>query len=201
MLAFDGLCGEQHVAWERGRSTNSNRIDLPVVSVAALMILLFFSTPRAAQPVPASKPVCAGGRNRFRAYHALGWCLQGLEHSPFCWQSCRFLRAPSSLRAQTVADGNRGMIQRHLMKKKAFVANLVSVFFLAGLYFPTLYAAHPTSVHRHRLGLSQRRPLYSRDLGISICTMVLNGFSSAFCRHMPLMVVGAVAGTAGATLI
>jgi hypothetical protein len=94
------------------------------------------------------------------------------------------------------------LIQGHLLKKNTFVANLVFIFFLAGLYFPMLYILpiQFQSINNDSASDSGVR-LVPLVLGISVFTMVSNALISVFRRHLPLLVIGATAGTVGATLI
>jgi hypothetical protein len=98
--------------------------------------------------------------------------------------------------------GARAMVQGHLFRKASFVANLVYVFFLAGLYFPLLYSLpiQFQSIDNQSASESGVR-LIPLVLGISIFTMVSNALVSVYRTHVPLIVVGALAGTVGVGLI
>jgi Na+/citrate or Na+/malate symporter len=82
------------------------------------------------------------------------------------------------------------------------VAHLIFIFFLAGWYFPMLYILpiQFQSIDKDSASHSGVR-LISLILGISIFAMVSNTLISAFRRHLPLLVLGAVAGAVGATMI
>jgi hypothetical protein len=98
--------------------------------------------------------------------------------------------------------GSRAIVQRHLLKKRAFVANLIYMFFLSGLYFPLLYSLpiQFQSIDNESASQSGVR-LIPLVLGISIFTMISNALVSAYRRHLQLIVLGAVVGTIGVALI
>lgn len=99
--------------------------------------------------------------------------------------------------------GDRAMVQGRLLKNSAFLANLVYVFFLAGLYFPLLYSLpiQFQSIDNASAAQSGVR-LIPLILGISIFTMVSNGILSIYSKqHLPLTVLGAILGTVGVGLI
>ena len=99
--------------------------------------------------------------------------------------------------------GSRAMIQGHLLKKKkTVVANLVFIFFLAGLYFPLLYSLpiQFQSIDNDSASHSGIR-LIPLVLGISIFTMVSNSLISLYNHHLSMLVLGPLLGTAGVVLI
>ena len=98
--------------------------------------------------------------------------------------------------------GDLAMIQSHLVRKKEIATNLVFMFFLAGLYFPLLFALpiQFQSIDNDSASQSGVR-LIPLVLGISVFTMVSNGLISAYRKHLPMLVTGAVLGTIGAVLI
>lgn len=196
------------------RLLNSNRINLPIGSVAAAMICLFFLTPRAAQPVPASLQqkffhidfvgsllVLAAAITFVLAMHWAG-VSEAWSSPPVIGSLVTFCALLAFFVLNEWRMGNRGMIQGHLLKKKTFVANLIFIFFLAGLYFPMPYVfpIQFQSIDNDSASHSGVR-LIPLVLGISVFTMLSNALISAFHRHVPLMVVGAIAGTVGASLI
>lgn len=194
--------------------TNVNRINIPIGAVAASMILLFFSTPRIAQPVSASS------KEKFVQMDLIGSLLVMAAAVAFVlamhwagisktWSTPPIISTLVAFCALMVLFvlhewrmGDRAMIQGHLLKNKAFVANLVFIFFLAGLFFPMLYILpiQFQSIDNESASRSGVR-LIPLVLGISVATMVSNALISAFRRHLPLLVFGAIAGTVGATMI
>jgi hypothetical protein len=99
--------------------------------------------------------------------------------------------------------GNRAMVQGRLLRNYTFVANLVYVFFLAGLYFPLLYSLPIQFQSIDNVSASQSGVrLIPLILGISIFTMISNGLLSMYRnKHLPLTMLGAVVGTIGVGLI
>ena len=178
------------------------------------MIFLFFSTPRAAQPVPTSpmeklaQMDLVGSLSVLAAAIAFVLAMHWVGVSK-AWSSppvVGSLVAFGTLLAFFVLNewrmGDRATIQSHLLKKTTFVANLVFIFFLAGLFFAMLYILpiQFQSINNDSASHSGVR-LIPLVLGVSVFTMISNAFISAFRRHMPLLVIGAIAGTVGASLI
>lgn len=98
--------------------------------------------------------------------------------------------------------GERAMVQGHLLRKPAFIANLVYVFFLAGLYFPLLYSLPIQFQSIDNVSASQSGVrLIPLVTGISIFTMVSNVLFSMYRKQLLLIVVGALIATAGVALI
>ncbi|EED15170.1 efflux pump antibiotic resistance protein, putative [Talaromyces stipitatus ATCC 10500] len=98
--------------------------------------------------------------------------------------------------------GDRAMVQGRLLRNSTFTANLIYVFFLAGLYFPLLYSLPIQFQSIDDVSASQSGVrLIPLVLGISIFTMISNGLVSMYRKHLPLTVLGAVVGTIGVALI
>jgi MFS transporter, DHA2 family, glioxin efflux transporter len=99
--------------------------------------------------------------------------------------------------------GSRAMVQGRLLRNYTFVANLIYVFFLAGLYFPLLYSLPIQFQSIDNVSASQSGVrLIPLILGISIFTMISNALLSMYRnKHLPLTMLGAVVGTIGVGLI
>lgn len=99
--------------------------------------------------------------------------------------------------------GNRAMVQGRLLRNYNFVANLIYVFFLAGLYFPLLYSLPIQFQSIDNVSASQSGVrLIPLILGISIFTMISNALLSMYRnKRLPLIMLGAVVGTIGVGLI
>ncbi|GAM40549.1 hypothetical protein TCE0_039f12982 [Talaromyces pinophilus] len=99
--------------------------------------------------------------------------------------------------------GSRAMVQGRLLLNYTFVANLIYVFFLAGLYFPLLYSLPIQFQSIDNVSASQSGVrLIPLILGISIFTMISNALLSMYRnKHLPLTMLGAVVGTIGVGLI
>jgi hypothetical protein len=98
--------------------------------------------------------------------------------------------------------GHRAMIQPHLLQKRSIVINLIYQLFLAGLFFPLLYALpiQFQSVGNHSASESGLR-LIPLVAGVSVFTMVANGVLTFWRYYTPFLVVGALAGTIGVTMV
>lgn len=98
--------------------------------------------------------------------------------------------------------GSKAMIQAHLLKKPSIAVNLVFIFCLAGLYFPLLYSLpiQFQSVNNASASQSGMR-LIPLVLGISIFTLAANGILTFWRHYKPFLIVGALAGTTGVSLI
>lgn len=94
------------------------------------------------------------------------------------------------------------MIQGHLLKKRNIASNLVYQFFLAGLFFPLSYALpiQFQSVGNASATQSGLR-LIPLLLGVSVFTMIANGILTFWRRYNVLLVIGAIAGTIGLTMV
>lgn len=99
--------------------------------------------------------------------------------------------------------GNRAMVQGRLLRNYTFVANLIYVFFLAGLYFPLLYSLPIQFQSIDNVSASQSGvQLIPLILGISIFTMISNALLSMYRnKHLLLTMLGAIVGTIGVGLI
>lgn len=99
--------------------------------------------------------------------------------------------------------GSRAMVRGRLLRNYTFVANLIYVFFLAGLYFPLLYSLPIQFQSIDNVSASQSGVrLIPLILGISIFTMISNALLSMYRnKHLPLTMLGAVVGTIGVGLI
>ncbi|RAO67059.1 uncharacterized protein BHQ10_003071 [Talaromyces amestolkiae] len=99
--------------------------------------------------------------------------------------------------------GKRAMVQARLLRNYTFVANLIYVFFLAGLYFPLLYSLPIQFQSIDNVSASQSGVrLIPLILGISIFTMISNALLSMYrVKHLPLTMLGAVVSTIGVGLI
>lgn len=98
--------------------------------------------------------------------------------------------------------GQRAMVQGHLLRKRAFVTNLVYMFFLAGLYFPLLYSLpiQFQSVENASASQSGMR-LIPLVTGISIFTMISNAIFSLYRKYIPVLALGTLIATTGVALI
>jgi MFS transporter, DHA2 family, glioxin efflux transporter len=98
--------------------------------------------------------------------------------------------------------GDRAMIQSHLLRRKKIALNLVYQFFLAGLFFPLSYTlpVQFQSVENASAAKSGLR-LIPLLLGVSIFTMIANGFITFWRHYTPFLLVGACAGTIGVAMI
>lgn len=94
------------------------------------------------------------------------------------------------------------MIQTHLLKRRTVLLNCVYAFFLAGLYFPLSYTLpiQFQSIGNASAAQSGVR-LIPLMLGVSVFTMVANGILTFWRRYTPFLLVGAIAGTLGISLV
>jgi MFS transporter, DHA2 family, glioxin efflux transporter len=98
--------------------------------------------------------------------------------------------------------GSRAMIPLYLIKRRTIGLNLVYQFFLAGLFFPLAYTLpiQFQSVGNQSAAQSGIR-LIPLVAGVSVFTLVTNAFLTFWRHYTPFLVVGAVAGTLGVTLV
>ncbi|KAF2170430.1 hypothetical protein M409DRAFT_51473 [Zasmidium cellare ATCC 36951] len=186
---------------------------LPIGAVAAGIMGFFFSQPRAVVPQEAKLPekllnmdlnggvLVAGSISCF---------ILAMHYSkPHVWGSAQVVGSLVGFAGLAILFvvnekfmGSKAMIQAHLLKKFSIVTNSLFLTFVAGLYFPLLFILpiEFQSVHNNSASESGVR-LIPLVLGISIFTMVSNGALTWWRHYSPLLVVGAVAGTAGVSLI
>lgn len=190
-----------------------HRISLPIGAVAAGMMTMFFSQPQSAMPVQVSwkeklaQMDLVGG---VLITGALTCFVLGMHWGGILsWASAAVIGslAGSGLFALLFIlnewyMGNKAMVQRHLLQKRLIVLNLGFIFFLAGLYFPLLYSLpiQFQSVNNTSASQSGTR-LMPLVLGISIFTMVSNGLLTFWRHYNPFLVMGALTGTAGVSMI
>jgi hypothetical protein len=98
--------------------------------------------------------------------------------------------------------GPRAMIQPHLLTNRSILPNLIYSFFLAGVFFPLLYTlpVQFQSVHNTSASQSGIR-LIPLVLGVSVFTMLANGLLTFWRHYKPLLLLGAILGTAGVSKI
>ena len=123
------------------------------------------------------------------------------------WRTITSLSASAVLIALFVINewlmGSRAMIQGELLKNRNIITNLLYIFFLAGLFFPLTYTL---SIQFQSVGNASATQsgikLIPLILGVSIFTLVANGLLTFWRRlGVPLLVFGAISGTAGTALV
>jgi hypothetical protein len=94
--------------------------------------------------------------------------------------------------------GDKAMVQANLIRNKRIAPNLAYIFFLAGLFFPLIYTlpVQFQSVDGHSASQSGVR-IIPLVLGVSVVTMVANGVLTYWRHFKPLLLAGAICGTAG----
>lgn len=98
--------------------------------------------------------------------------------------------------------GPMAMLQSHLFRKKVVVLNLAFAFFLAGVFFPLLYTLpiQFQSINNDTAAQSGVR-LIPLVLGLNVFLMVTNALLTIWKHYYPLLVLSALAGTAGVSII
>ena len=98
--------------------------------------------------------------------------------------------------------GSRAMLPSYLLKKRSITTALVYQFFIAGLFFPLSYALPIQFQSVGNVSASQSGlRLIPLILGVSVCTMIANGVLTFWRHYKPFLVVGAIAGTIGVTMV
>lgn len=98
--------------------------------------------------------------------------------------------------------GSRAMIQGHLLRNRNITTNLIYQFFLAGLFFPLSYAL-PIQFQSvgNESAIQSGIRLIPLILGVSVFTLIANGILTFWRRYTPFLVIGAIAGTIGVTMV
>lgn len=98
--------------------------------------------------------------------------------------------------------GPMAMLQGHLFRKKAILLNLAFSFFLAGVFFPLLYSLPVQFQSMNNVSAAQSGiRLIPLVLGVSIFTMLTNGLLTVWRHYHPLLVLSALVGTFGVSMI
>ncbi|OCT49414.1 putative HC-toxin efflux carrier TOXA [Cladophialophora carrionii] len=189
-------------------------ISLPLGALAALIMVMTVKTLPSTETVrvPLKEKVVsldlAGSLLVLGSMACLVLALEkgGVSLSWSNWRVVASLASSAALLVIFVINewlmGNRAMIQSHLLRKRSIVINLVYQLFLAGLFFPLSYALpiQFQSVGNHSASESGLR-LIPLVAGVSVFTMVANGVLTFWRHYTPFLVVGAVAGTIGVTMV
>ncbi|KAF1961862.1 MFS gliotoxin efflux transporter glia [Byssothecium circinans] len=93
---------------------------------------------------------------------------------------------------------DKAMVQTHLVRNKRIAANLLFIFFLAGLFFPLIYTlpVQYQSVDGASASQSGVR-LIPLVCGVSAFTLLANGILTYWRNYRAFLVMGAFFGTAG----
>jgi hypothetical protein len=189
-----------------------NKVSLPVGTVAALIMSIFFSPPantpcqmsfkrKLAHTDPAGALLATGALSCFvTAMHWAGtlpW-----NSTPIIGSLVGFGGIAVAFIANEWLMGPMAMVQFHFFKKKSILLNLAFVFFLAGVFFPLLFILpiQFQSINNDSAAQSGIR-LIPLVFGVSIFTMLTNDVLTVWRHYHPLLVFSALAGTAGVSMI
>ena len=186
---------------------------MPIGTVAAFMVWAFFSQPASANPAPeklASKVMQLDLVGAVLATGALSCFVMAMHWAgTLPWDSREVVGALGGFGGLSAMFGvnewlmgTRAMIQPHFLRKKPVLLNLAYIFFLAGAYEPLLYTlpVQFQAIDNDSATQSGIR-LIPLILGISVFTMVSNGFLTVWRHYNPLLVLSALVGTAGIVMM
>ncbi|KZT52970.1 MFS multidrug transporter-like protein [Calocera cornea HHB12733] len=189
-------------------------INLPVGGLAAAIISVFFHTPEAAKPVPASwkekvlqmDPLGTGLIMGAVISYLLALQWGGLSRA---WNSptiigllVGFALMAAAFVAVELYMGERAILPPRLFRQRTVALSAGYIFFLAGgffllVYFVPLYFQSVDGVSAAQSGV-RNVPLI---LSVAVFTILSGNLISAFGHFVPLLILGAVLATVGSGLI
>ncbi|KAK7888430.1 hypothetical protein LTR67_008776 [Exophiala xenobiotica] len=189
-------------------------INLPIGGVAAAIIFLFFRTPKAARPQAATwreKLLQMDFPGTFAIMAAIVCYLLAMQ-----WGGTTKKWSDGSVIAVLVLfgvlvivflvieyfQGDRALLQGHLLKDRTIAAMCAYIFFTAGcffilLYYLPIYFQATRSVSAAKSGIDNL-PLV---LGASLFTIASGGLLTVWGQYVPLMAVGSILAAVGSGMI
>ena len=189
-------------------------INLPIGGIAAGIILLFFTTPSAAVPVPASlkeKILQMDLPGTFTIMGAVICYILALQWGgqSKAWNSGSVIACLVCFGVIVVLfgvveyyQGERAIIVGRLLKDRTVSVGMGFIFFLAGgffllLYYIPIYFQVVSGVSASQSGI-RNLPLI---LGTTIATILSGGLITAFGHFVPFLIAGSIGSTIGSGLL
>lgn len=189
-------------------------INLPIGGVAAAVVLIFFQTPKAARPVPASnkeKILQLDLPGSFVLMAAIVCLLLGLQWAGITkpWRDGSVIAVfvmfgvlVMLFVAIEIYSDDRALLQPRLLRNRTLGAMCAYIFMLAGAFFILLYYI-PIYFQSTRNDSAQNSGIKNLPLvlGASLFTILSGGLITTFGQYIPIMVVGSVIAAVGNGLL